>query len=528
MNTDSHIEGEGAEEESTAEPPELETSNLNPAPSDYGRSIFKDRCSITIQAGSGGSGCVSFLREKYIEDGPANGGDGGTGGNILIQAVDDHNSLHKLSRRRIIKAGHGSNGKGESRGGQRGKDMLIQVPTGTVVREVERYDPVSEEIERYRKLIKEVGREEARKQVSASRGRWVLYPGSQPSDMLKTEFPWVPIRRPDLITMQVQQPLYLDLSQPMSEPLLLAAGAVGGMGNPHFATAFDPKPKYATTGSKGLSITLELELKLLADVGLVGLPNAGKSTLLRSITNSRTRIGNWAFTTLSPTVGTVVLDNNSGRPLVEPSPGFAPRKSFSVADIPGLVEGAHLDKGLGLGFLRHVDRANILAFVVDLSAGDAVEALKGLWRELDEYQLSRESELNMDTEMRLEPWSPNQKEPDEPRVTIAGETDEENMDLFREGGPRRTSSRADSDQIQHMYAKPWFVVGTKADLPGAQENFTALRAYLADVEKGVVEHPSRRHNGWRERLFSLPVSAINAEGVQGIPERVVRLLDGSH
>src|SRR5436190_11672803 len=179
--------------------------------------------------------------------------------------------------------------------------------------------------------------------------------------------------------MQPRAPIHLDISVHMDQPMLLAAGALGGLGNPHFVSRTNGRPKFATKGEGGLKLDLELELKLLADVGLVGLPNAGKSTLLRSITNSRARVGNWAFTTLSPNIGTVVTDSHSGRPLVQSASGRAPRSNFTIADIPGLIEGAHLDKGLGLGFLRHVERARILAFVIDLSAGDAVQVLKGLW-----------------------------------------------------------------------------------------------------------------------------------------------------
>ena len=147
---------------------------------------------------------------------------------------------------------------------------------------------------------------------------------------------------------------------------------------------------------------LELELKLLADVGLVGLPNAGKSTLLRALSNSRTRIGNWAFTTLQPSVGTVVLDNHKGRPTFRSfGKTGEPRTHFTIADIPGLIEDAHLDKGLGLGFLRHVERAAMLLFVIDLSAGDAVSALEALWKEVGEYETLRNREISAETETRM-------------------------------------------------------------------------------------------------------------------------------
>ncbi|EGD99246.1 GTP-binding protein Obg [Trichophyton tonsurans CBS 112818] len=508
---------------------DFETNNrLNPAPSDYGRSIFQDRCSLTVHTGSGGSGCVAFLRLKYLEHGPANGGDGGTGGNILIQAVEGQTSLHKLARRGVIKAGRGKNGRGKSQGGVRGEDVLLQVPVGTVVREIERFDPVAEKERELKELTRELGsRTKALQAINSRRDQWVLYPGSQPSDYFATDFPELgPPRRPDLAAVQPAAPIYLDLCRHMDSPIVLAAGAVGGLGNPHFVSKSIGRPMFATKGEQGMRLELELELKLLADVGLVGLPNAGKSTLLRSITNSRTRVGNWAFTTLSPNIGTVVLDDYSQRKARLATPGRAPRPRFTIADIPGLIENAHLDKGLGLGFLRHVERAGILAFVVDLSAGDAVMALKGLWNELGAYQSMRDRELSLDTQSRLSPWTPVTDNLDEPRV---------NEWMGDEGHasspppPTRDSSLQPLVYASHnIYSKPWFVIGTKADLPGTQENFTALKDYLDQVEKGTIEHPSKQEDAWRNRIFSIPISAINAQGVNVIPERIVQLMDGAY
>jgi GTP-binding protein len=180
---------------------------------------------------------------------------------------------------------------------------------------------------------------------------------------------------------------------------------MGGLGNPHFVTKSITRPKYGTKGDEGMKVEIQLELKLLADVGLVGLPNAGKSTLSRAITNSRARIGNCAFTTLQPYIGTVVLDNHKGRPLVptsESKTGVPRRTNFTIADIPGLIEDAHLDRRLGLGFLRHIERAGILAFVVDLSAGDAIKALQGLWKEVGQYELLRDREVNAESERCVE------------------------------------------------------------------------------------------------------------------------------
>ena len=498
------------------------TSRVDPTPSDYSRSIFVDKCSVTVHAGSGGSGCVSFLRDKYTTDGPPNGGDGGSGGSVWIQAVAGHTSLHKLARRGTIKAGRGISGQGKSQGGSRGADVLIQVPIGTVVREVWRSDPVAEEEERLRLLNGQMDLEsEDGSRGAFKRDRWILYPGATPAESASLDLPKPPKpRRSNLAMMQPQTPITLDLSESMEKPMLLAAGAMGGLGNPHFANTATPKPKFASKGELGVRIKLELELKLLADVGLVGLPNAGKSTLLRSISNSRTRVGDWAFTTLSPNIGTVILDNNEGRPAIRSGvPGENLRTNFTVADIPGLIEDAHLDKGIGLGFLRHIERARILAFVVDLSAGDAVLALQNLWKEVGEYENLRNRELNEETEHRMVEWTIFGSRTSNP---IPSPVNEDGGDMIIHPEPCRVLEPL---KLPPISSKPWFVVATKADKEGTQQNFCNLRAYLKGVEEAAVKHPSGQENGWKSRLAVIPVSAINREGVSRVPEWTAALLD---
>ena len=309
---------------------------------------------------------------------------------------------------------------------------------------------------------------------------------------------------------------------------MLAAGAVGGLGNPHFMSSTSPKPKYASKGELGVRIKLELELKLLADVGLVGLPNAGKSTLLRSISNSRTRVGEWAFTTLSPNIGTVILDHNQGRPTVRSGTvREAPRTSFTIADIPGLIEDAHLDKGLGLGFLRHIERARILAFVVDLGPGDAVLALQNLWKEVGEYENLRNRELNEETQHRLVDWSAfgsgtgSSAYPTKPSLGLADDDGGAGDLIIHPESTRELEPL----KLPPLSSKPWFVVGTKADQENTQQNFADLCAYLQAVELGQVSHPSGRQNAWKRRLAALPVSAVRAEGVDRIVEWMAALLD---
>ncbi|KAI1809439.1 obg family GTPase CgtA [Poronia punctata] len=546
---------------------EIPTSRLNPPPDDYAISTFADKAKLMIQAGGGGHGCISFLREAFMDNGPANGGDGGHGGNVYIQAVEGENSLHKLARRRILRAGRGKTGQGSNRGGARGEDIIIQVPIGTVVREISRIDPMVEENilyqearakeREYNKLVREAeaaakAAEEAgtgeRDAVQlamdlpeppkhANAHKFVLYPGMSPNERRTLTLPRLPRR--DRIYAQPDAPIHLDLSVATPRPILLAAGGIGGLGNPHFVSKDLPRPLFATKGERAVRMELELELKLLADVGFVGLPNAGKSTLLRALTRSRARVGNWAFTTLQPNIGTVVLDNHKGRPVVntrssersstanhptvihdarfgpvvvsgqdysENAP--EPRARFTIADIPGLIEGAHLDRGLGIEFLRHVERAGVLAFVIDLSAGDAVKALKALWNEVGLYARMREDEEREREASERIDWEGDGSGPLTSRMMIA--------DL-----PEPTMESTGL----HIASKPWFVIATKGDLPNTQENFAQLKDYLEAVKDGREPHPSGVEDAWTERCVAIPVSAINGHGVDRLIPWILGLLD---
>ncbi|ORY62959.1 obg family GTPase CgtA [Pseudomassariella vexata] len=558
--TAASIEG-STSTETSASSESLPHSRLNPPPDDYSVSTFADKARIWAHAGSGGAGCIAFLREIFIDNGPANGGDGGHGGNVYIQAVHSETSLHKLSRRRIIRAGRGKTGQGSSRAGQRGDDVVIQVPVGTVVREIQRTDPMAEEHMRWKQAREkdrefqrlfreaELKAEQSGEDVEAATAgmeapdhpnldKFILYPGISNSERRSLTLP--PLPRRERLYHQPAGPIHLDLSMPTPRPILLAAGGVGGLGNPHFVSKERPRPLFATKGERAVSMQLELELKLLADVGLVGLPNAGKSTLLRALTRSRARVGNWAFTTLQPNIGTVVLDNHKGRRLYTPpktarpqphaiindakygnvviaqpeqiGAGPEPRTRFTVADIPGLIEGAHLDRGLGMEFLRHVERAGVLAFVVDLAKGDSVEALKSLWTEVGMYALMREEE-NKEREVGG-------------RIDWQGDG---GMDFGNAATGHMMiaefSEAPDDESGLHIAAKPWYVVATKGDLPDTQDNFAKLKGYLERVTNGEEPHPSGVEGAWTEDCAAIPVSAINGHGVDRIVHWTVGLLD---
>ncbi|KAI1430370.1 P-loop containing nucleoside triphosphate hydrolase protein [Xylaria sp. FL1777] len=551
----------------------IPVSHLNPSPDDYAISSFADKARIKILAGAGGHGCISFLREAFMANGPPNGGDGGHGGNVYVQAVHGESSLHRLARSRTLRAGRGKTGQGGNRGGARGDDVVIQVPIGTVVREIERIDPVVEEKIQYRqarekereyeKMVREAertpkptsrayknatdsGSEALRNKIDLSEPpahpnghKFVLYPAMSPKERGSLSLPRLPRR--ERLYGQPEAPIHLDLSVASPRPILLAAGGLGGLGNPHFVSKDRPRPLFATKGESPVRMELEFELKLLADVGFVGLPNAGKSTLLRALTRSRARVGNWAFTTLQPNIGTVMLDNHKARPIVKPrssklpSPyhsaihdtahgslvvthqasqvqgdeALEPRTRFTIADIPGLIEGAHLDHGLGIEFLRHVERAGVLAFVIDLNAGDAVKALKSLWTEVGLYARMREDEeRERETNERID-WQGDGTNLARGRMIMA--------DL-----PQPTAQPTGS----HISSKPWFVVATKAELPGAQENFNKLREYLEAITNDKEPHPSNVEDAWTKECVAIPVSAIQGQGVDVIKHWTLELLDG--
>jgi len=265
--------------------------------------MFIDHAKIFVQAGNGGNGIVSFRREKYVPKGGPNGGDGGKGGDVIIQTDRNLHTLLDFRYRTRFNAEPGKHGQGANKTGRSGQDLIIRVPKGTIIK------------------------------------------AEQTDEILA-----------DLIDDDQQA--------------IIARGGKGGRGNARFATPTNQTPRNAEPGEDGESRTILLELKLIADVGLVGLPNAGKSTLLSRLTAARPKIADYPFTTLAPNLGIV---------------RYKEHLSFVMADIPGLIEGAHQGKGLGLDFLRHIERTKVLAFLIDSSSNNIYQDYEILRSELKSY-----------------------------------------------------------------------------------------------------------------------------------------------
>ena len=263
---------------------------------------FLDLAKVYIRSGSGGNGCVSFRREKFIEYGGPDGGDGGGGGDVWAEAVDGLNTLIDFRYQQHFFAGNGQGGMGRQRTGKNGDDIVLRVPVGTEILDED------------------------------------------------------------------EETVVADLTE-IGERVLLAKGGNGGFGNLHFKTSTNQAPRRANSGQEGVERTLWLRLKLIADAGLLGLPNAGKSTFLAATSNARPKIADYPFTTLHPNLGVVGVDG----------------AEFVIADIPGLIAGAHEGKGIGDRFLGHVERCSVLLHLVDGTSETVAEDYRTIIGELEAY-----------------------------------------------------------------------------------------------------------------------------------------------
>src|SRR6516165_10501486 len=329
--------------------------------------MFLDRIKVFAQAGSGGRGCVSFRREKFVPKGGPDGGDGGRGGDVILRADRHTDNLSNLFYEPIIRAKNGGHGMGKKMYGRSAPNKIVKVPIGTLV---------------YR--IAETGnRKEDEQQRESAQLSGIRYPKSQIECVAD-------------VTRDGQE-------------FVLCEGGAGGKGNVHFKSSRNRTPREYTEGEEGELGHFLLELRTIADAGLVGYPNAGKSTLLRRISAARPKVAAYPFTTLHPIVGVVE---------------FSEYRRATIADIPGLIEGAHRGLGLGHEFLRHITRCRVLVFVIDVAGSEGrnpVEDLKNLRREIDLYNPT-------------------------------------------------------------LSSRPWIVVANKMDLPGSKENLRAMQDRLPRIK----------------------------------------------
>jgi len=344
--------------------------------------MFVDRIKVFAQAGNGGRGCVSFRREKFVPKGGPDGGDGGRGGDVILLADRHVDNLSNLFYEPIIKAKNGGHGQGKKMHGRSAPAKVVKVPTGTIVWRA-----------------KDAGSAQSKPVIlseadgSHGVGLKVLRRDSSTSLGMTEENSAAPL---------------VDLTRD-GQQFVLCRGGVGGKGNVHFKSSRNRAPREYTEGEEGERGHFLLELRTIADAGLVGYPNAGKSTSLRKISAARPKVAPYPFTTLHPIIGVVEF------------PGY---RRATIADIPGLIEGAHRGLGLGHEFLRHITRCRILLFVIDVAGSegrDPAGDIQNLRREIDLY---------------------------DPRLS----------------------------------QRPWFVIANKMDLPGAQENLKAVRKKFPKID----------------------------------------------
>ena len=352
--------------------------------------MFVDRVKVFAQAGKGGRGCVSFRREKFVPKGGPDGGDGGRGGDVILRADRHVDNLANLFYEPIVKAKSGGHGMGKKMAGRAGAEKIVKVPVGTVVWSAD----------------------------ESKHGTSNLQSSTPKSDQ------------------SVIEPL-VDLVRDRQE-FVLCRGGAGGKGNVHFKSSRNRAPRQYTEGEEGEQGHFLFELRTIADAGLVGYPNAGKSTLLRKISAARPKVAAYPFTTLHPIVGVMEL------------PGY---RRAAIADIPGLIEGAHRGLGLGHEFLRHITRCRILIFVVDVAGSEGrnpIEDLQNLRREIGLHDPA-------------------------------------------------------------LSSRPWLVVANKMDLPGAETNLRAVRERFSKIK--IIPTSAAKGEGVAELKDTLAAIMTNDKDV---------------
>ncbi len=334
--------------------------------------MFIDEIKIYAQAGHGGKGCVAFHREAYITKGGPSGGNGGRGGSVILQADHDLNNLIQqyYVPRLIAQAGEAGMGKGMD--GHAGKDLIIKVPCGTLVWRIKDTTPPIEKKMR-REDDEDEDDESEKPLLSVTASQRPVFRSSRGLSALEIDLSKENESAEGEAADEDKGELVADLTT-HGQQFVLCKGGRGGLGNRNFATARHQTPRFAQPGEPGTEGEYLLELRIMAEIGLVGYPNAGKSTLLTAISRARPKIAAYPFTTLTPQVG-----------IVEFAPDY---KRLTVCDVPGLIEGAHKNVGLGHEFLRHIERCKIIVLLLDMAGTDGREPwddYKQLLKELELY-----------------------------------------------------------------------------------------------------------------------------------------------
>jgi GTPase len=408
-------------------------------------SMFVDKVKIHAKAGNGGNGCVSFRREKYVDHGGPDGGDGGKGGHIVLVADKNVDNLVDLYYAPHVVARNGGYGRGKGCTGRSAKDVLVRVPIGTQAFRLTRptrqpaptrYHPAAatEEFSADAEVGTPFGMkrrpatETCGSDIPVATGLSAVAPAKtdRGGDAAPTE-------------ITAERELIADLVED-GQRFVLAKGGRGGHGNTHFKSSTHRAPREFEYGEPGEELNVELELKTLADVGLVGFPNAGKSTLISKITKAHPKIAPYPFTTLTPNVGIVIYDEDFTR--------------IRVADIPGLIEGAHVGKGLGHDFLRHIERCGLLLVLLDMAGVDGRKP----WE--DYKQLLQE------------------------------------LELYKSG----------------ILDKPRLVVANKMDLPEARRNLTAFKRKVGRASRSSKSQRTGRTPIPSEKI--LEISAMDGTGLE--------------
>lgn len=436
----------------------------------YNKVMFVDIAKVHLKAGKGGNGAVSFRHEIYIPKGGPDGGDGGKGGDIIFRADKDTNTLIDFRFTPILEAENGKNGSGQRSTGRSGKDLIIDVPIGTVVYKISQEGSF------------EGGPESGKARSSATT-------------------PVATGARERSENDGVSRVLIADLTEDGDEAII-AHGGDGGFGNAHFKSSTRQAPVIAEVGEPGDEFDAELELKSMADIGLVGLPNAGKSTFLSVVSNAKPEIADYPFTTITPNLGVATIDGTD----------------LLIADIPGLIEGASEGKGLGHDFLRHVDRTAVLLHLVDVYNNDAGEAYQTIRNELNKYSdLKDRPEIVALTKcegvdediVKMQMTSILKENPDAKIFTISSSAHQGLTELLRE---LKTAYFASIEQARE-----------KSEEHSRDEHGTEIPA---QSRLGDEDFSRRAANRERRKLSSVPTISLSGKALDDT-WKVEKLDDGS-